>query len=59
MNITLIMTDDDGTVHVSRNEIEYLGDYADFILDATRAIGYHYVKQVAFVKDGGDEIWSR
>jgi len=59
MNISITFADEDGTVIVTRHNIEYLGDYADFVLDATRAAGYNYVKHVCFVKDGGDEVGSR
>jgi hypothetical protein len=48
----------DGTrdTHVSETEVEYLGDFAELILNFTRAVGYNYVNQVVFVKDDGTTV---
>lgn len=42
--------------HVSETEVEYLGDFAELILNFTRAVGYNYVNQVVFVKDDGTTV---
>lgn len=42
--------------HVSETEVEYLGDFAELILNFTRAVGYNYVNQVVFVKDDGSTV---
>lgn len=43
-------------VTVCQNDIEYLGDFAEVILQFTRAIGYTYVNKVIFVKDNKEEV---
>jgi hypothetical protein len=43
-------------VCVAQNEVEYLGDFAELILQFTRAVGYTYIKQVVFVKDNNEEV---
>ena len=42
--------------HMSETEVEYLGDFAELLLQFTRASGYTYVNQVIFVKDDGDTV---
>ena len=42
--------------HVSETEVEYLGDFAELILNFTRAIGYTYINQVILVKDDGNTV---
>jgi hypothetical protein len=44
--------------HMSETEVEYLGDFAELLLQFTRALGYTYVKQIVFVKDDDTEIGS-
>lgn len=60
MRIDLMATQEvgDGTrdTHVSETEVEYLGDFAELILNFTRAVGYNYVNQVVFVKDDGSTV---
>ncbi len=60
MRIDLMATQEvgDGTrdTHVSETEVEYLGDFAELILNFTRAVGYNYVNQVVFVKDDGSAV---
>lgn len=46
----------DNEVLISQNEVEYLGDFAEVILQFTRAVGYTYIKQVVFVKDNNEEV---
>jgi len=43
-------------VTVCQNGVEYLGDFAEIILQFTRAVGYIYIKQVVFVKDNNEEV---
>lgn len=43
-------------VSVCQNDIEYLGDFAEVILQFTRTIGYTYVNKVVFVKDDKEEV---
>ena len=49
---------DDGVrdTHMSQTDVEYLGDFAEVILQFTRAIGYTYVNKVIFVKDDKEEV---
>ena len=49
---------DDGVrdTHMSQTDVEYLGDFAEVILQFTRAIGYTYVTKVIFVKDNKEEV---
>ena len=46
----------DNEVCVAQNEVEYLGDFAEIVLQFTRAVGYTYIKQVVFVKDNNEEV---
>ena len=43
-------------VTICQNDIECLGDFAEVILQFTRAIGYTYVNKVIFVKDNKEEV---
>jgi hypothetical protein len=43
---------------ICQNDVEYLGDFAEIILQFARSVGYTYVKQVIFVKDDGVEVCS-
>ncbi len=42
--------------NICQNEVEYLGDFAELILQFTRSVGYTYIKQVVFVKDNNEEV---
>lgn len=42
--------------HLSQTDVEYLPDFAELILNFTRAIGYTYVNQVILVKDDGTTV---
>ena len=42
--------------HTSQTDVEYLGDFAEVILQFTRAIGYTYVNKVIFVKNDKEEV---
>lgn len=42
--------------HLSQTDVEYLGDFAELLLNFTRAIGYTYVNQVILVKDDGNTV---
>jgi hypothetical protein len=42
--------------HMSETEVEYLGDFAELLLQFTRALGYTYVKQVVFITDGDGKV---
>lgn len=44
--------------NICQNEVEYLGDFAELILQFTRSVGYTYIKQIVFVKDDGSEVWT-
>ena len=60
MRIDLMAQQDVGEgvrdIHMSETEIEYLGDFAEFMLQFTRALGYTYVKQVVFITDGDGKV---
>jgi hypothetical protein len=60
MRIDLMAQQDIGDgvrdTHMSETEVEYLGDYAELILQFTRSIGYTYVKQIVFIQDNGKEV---
>ena len=43
-------------VTICQDGVEYLGDFAEVILQFTRAVGYTYIKQVVFVKDNNEEV---
>jgi hypothetical protein len=43
-------------VTICQDGVEYLGDFAEIILQFTRAAGYTYIKQVVFVKDNNEEV---
>ena len=62
MRIDLMAQQDVGEgirdTHMSETEVEYLGDFAELLLQFTRAVGYTYVKQIVFVKDDNTEIGS-
>lgn len=55
MRIDLMAQQDVGEgvrdTHMSETEVEYLGDFAELLLQFTRALGYTYVKQVVFITD--------
>jgi hypothetical protein len=40
-------------VSISQSGVEYLGDFAELVLQFARAVGYTYVKQVILLKDDG------
>lgn len=42
--------------HLSQTDVEYLGDFAELILNFTRAVGYTYINQVILVKDDGNTV---
>lgn len=42
--------------HMSQTDVEYLGDFAEVILQFARAIGYTYVNKVILVKDDGNTV---
>jgi hypothetical protein len=42
--------------HLSQTDVEYLPDFAELILNFTRAIGYTYINQIIFVKDDGNTV---
>lgn len=42
--------------HMSQTDVEYLGDFAEVLLQFTRAIGYTYVNKVIFMKDDKEEV---
>lgn len=42
--------------HMSETEVEYLGDFAELLLQFTRALGYTYVKQIVFVTEGDGKV---
>ena len=46
----------DNEVCVAQSEVEYLGDFAEIVLQFTRAVAYTYIKQVVFVKDNNEEV---
>jgi hypothetical protein len=60
MRIDLMAQQDVGEgvrdIHMSETEIEYLGDFAELLLQFTRALGYTYVKQVVFITDGDGKV---
>jgi hypothetical protein len=43
---------------IVQNDVEFLEDFAEVILQFSRSVGYTYVKQVVFVKYDGDEVAS-
>lgn len=43
-------------VNLSQNEVEYLGDFAELVLQFARSVGYTYVKQVVFIQDDGKVV---
>ena len=55
MNITLIMNDVEleNLVMVTKENIDYLPDFAELLLQFTRAIGYNYVKTVELTTEDG------
>lgn len=60
MRIDLMATQEVGDctrdTHLSQTDVEYLPDFAELILNFTRAIGYTYVNQVILVKDDGNTV---
>lgn len=42
--------------HMSETEVEYLGDFAELLLQFTRALRYTYVKQIVFVTEGDGKV---
>lgn len=62
MYITLDMADKESgtTVSVTKNDVEYLGDFAELLLQFTKAIGYDYVDQVVlYTKDGREYMTAK
>ena len=63
MKVTLKAEHDFGdgqenTAIIEQTGIEYLGDFAEVILQFARSAGYTYVKQVVFVRDDKEEVAS-
>lgn len=60
MRIDLMAQQDVGEgvrdIHMSETEVEYLGDFAELLLQFTRALGYTYVKQIVFITDGDGKV---
>lgn len=60
MTTYVLVSDDtkDGgpVVTVAQDDLEYLGDVAELLLQFLRATGYTYVKQLIVVKDGDDTV---
>lgn len=50
-------TQDGGAfVAITQDDLEYLGDVAELMLQFLRAAGYTYVNQLVIVKDSGDKL---
>lgn len=43
-------------VAIAQDDLEYLGDVAELMLQFLRAAGYTYVNQLVIVKDSGDKL---
>ena len=41
---------------ICQNDVEYLGDFAELILQFTRSVGYTYIKQIIFVKNDNSQV---
>jgi len=48
----------EGTVFLSRNNVTDLSDLANHYTDATKAMGFNYVSNLAIEKDDGDMVWG-
>jgi|TARA_R110001583_G_scaffold92151_2_gene234476 hypothetical protein len=48
----------DGKVHLERTVVKDLNQLAWAFHEATKAVGFDYVKSVAFEKDNGEMVWS-
>lgn len=48
----------EGSVDLSRNEVEDLDTMLYFLTEAIRASGFNYVTALGAHKEGGDIVWS-
>lgn len=48
----------DGSVRISRNDIDDIYQLASLFQDFAVALGFTYVKAVGFEKDDGNIVWS-
>lgn len=58
MKFTLICQDGDRTVGVDHDNLDYLPDVMDMLLNFLQAVGYTYVEKLGVLKTNGDEAWT-
>jgi hypothetical protein len=58
MKFTLICEDENRMVGITHDELDYLPDVMDMLLNFLQAVGYTYVEKLGVVKANGDEAWT-
>lgn len=48
----------DGSVTLTRNDVDDLYGFLSLLVDATHAAGYGYVNSIGAEKDDGTVVWS-
>lgn len=58
MDFTLIADDGKRRITISHEELDYLPDVMEVLLNFLQACGYTYVKQLGVVQDDNTERWT-
>ena len=58
MKFTLICEDENRTVSIEHDNLDYLPDVMDMLLNFLQAVGYTYVNKLGVVKSNDVEVWT-
>ena len=58
MDFTLIADDGKRRITISHEELDYLPDVMEVLLNFLQACGYTYVKQLGVVQEDSTERWT-
>jgi len=58
MKFTLICEDEKRMVCIVNDDLDYLPDVVDMLLNFLQAVGYTYVEKLGVIKSSGEEAWT-
>jgi len=58
MKFTLICEDEKRMIGITHDDLDYLPDVMDMLLNFLQAVGYTYVEKLGVVKTNGEEAWT-
>lgn len=58
MNFTLICEDEKRMICIANDDLDYLPDVVDMLLNFLQAVGYTYVEKLGVIKSSGEEAWT-